>query len=343
METLTKLERGSMVLPTAGPVLSVKNLQAEYTAESGNVARRGWCQCGKNGEVSGLTVRSGCGKSTISKRDHAAPPDPAKITRIASSSPREIPVSTGRGRTATYTRSAPRSVAMVFQSTMNSMNTVMTIGDQIVDVFTTHEEMWGQAAREHAVELLGSLFDIKPGPPQVLPAPSSPANASAGGEIALALKPFSPDHGRTHRCSWTWWFRRKSCAQIKELEQRDGGLQVVFHHPRHLTHGRALPPHGCDVCRKAGQVAPSKTMLDNPLHPYTNALMDEGPPLTGPRVELIGIPDGPRSDAILPRGAAWGAMDPPRAVEPPLLSGAENQRAAVLVPGYVVPRERSRR
>ena len=28
---------------------------------------------------------------------------------------------------------------MVFQSAMNSLNPVMTIGDQIVDIFTTHE------------------------------------------------------------------------------------------------------------------------------------------------------------------------------------------------------------
>ena len=32
---------------------------------------------------------------------------------------------------------------MVFQSAMNSLNPVMTIGDQIVDIFTTHERYSG--------------------------------------------------------------------------------------------------------------------------------------------------------------------------------------------------------
>ena len=36
---------------------------------------------------------------------------------------------------------------MVFQSAMNSLNPVMTVGDQIVDIFTTHERPVEEQAR----------------------------------------------------------------------------------------------------------------------------------------------------------------------------------------------------
>ena len=40
-----------------------------------------------------------------------------------------------------------REVAMVFQSAMNSLNPVMTVGDQIADIFTTHEGTSKKQAR----------------------------------------------------------------------------------------------------------------------------------------------------------------------------------------------------
>ncbi|HCB58898.1 MAG TPA: sugar ABC transporter ATP-binding protein, partial [Arthrobacter bacterium] len=56
---------------------------------------------------------------------------------------------------------------------------------------------------------------------------------------------------------------------------------------------------------KLVEVAPSKDMLENPLHPYTHALMGAFPPLTGPRVELTGIPDAPPNMAHPPTGCRF--------------------------------------
>ena len=40
---------------------------------------------------------------------------------------------------------------------------------------------------------------------------------------------------------------------------------------------------------------PPKELFAEPLHPYTEALMNAFPPLTGPRRELTGLFDAPRT------------------------------------------------
>jgi peptide/nickel transport system ATP-binding protein len=136
--------------------------------------------------------------------------------------------------------------------------------------------------------------------------------------------------------------------QIKELQQQLGFSILFITHDIslmvELSHRMAVMYAG-----KLVEVAPSKDMLDKPLHPYTNALMGAFPPLTGPRVELTGIPDAPPNMAHPPTGCRFHprcplAIDACTTVEPPLLPKAENHDAAcLLVPEYVVPRERSRR
>ncbi len=44
-------------------------------------------------------------------------------------------------------------IAMIFQEPMTSLNPVMTIGRQIIEVLKTHEKLSGKAARERAIEL----------------------------------------------------------------------------------------------------------------------------------------------------------------------------------------------
>ena len=76
------------------------------------------------------------------QRDHAAARDPAEITAgsIRFGGKDVLALDAGELRRFRW-----QDVAMVFQSAMNSLNPVMTIGDQIVDIFTTHAGYTGRS------------------------------------------------------------------------------------------------------------------------------------------------------------------------------------------------------
>src|SRR5689334_14212006 len=116
----------------AEALLDIRNLSVEY------MAKRGAVKAVDNvsfqiapGEVFGLAGESGSGKSTIAHAILRTLHPPAVITNgqvlfegndVLDMDQNELQ------------RFRWRDVSMVFQSAMNALNPVMTIGDQIVDV-----------------------------------------------------------------------------------------------------------------------------------------------------------------------------------------------------------------
>ena len=134
------------------PLLEVEDLSVEYVTDARTVRAvdRVTFTVGE-GEVFGLAGESGCGKSTIANAILRLLRDPAVIaggsirfrgTDVLALNPEQL-------REFRW-----RQVAMVFQSAMNSLNPVMTIGDQIADIYTTHEGISKKAALRRAAELL---------------------------------------------------------------------------------------------------------------------------------------------------------------------------------------------
>ncbi|HAP88706.1 MAG TPA: sugar ABC transporter ATP-binding protein, partial [Arthrobacter bacterium] len=230
MQTLTEQDRGN-IGRAAAPVLSVKNLQVHYTAESGDVtAVDGVSFDIGAGEVFGLAGESGCGKSTIANAVMRLLQTPAKITGGSIELNGRNLLDLGEEE---LRRTRWRDVAMVFQSAMNSLNPVMTIGDQIVDVFTTHERMPKKAARERAAELL-KLVDISPDRLKSYPHQlSGGMRQRAVIAIALALKPslLIMDEPTT---ALDVVVQQEIMHQIKELQQQLG-FSILF-----ITHDISL-------------------------------------------------------------------------------------------------------
>ncbi len=141
------------------PVLEVSGLRVEYRGDGRTVVGADDVSFSiGSGEIFGLAGESGCGESTIANAVMRLLEAPAEITAgsihfqggdILALDPREL-------------RAWWREIAMVFQSAMNSLNPVLTIGEQIVDIFTTHEKLKKRLARERAGELL-QLVGIDPG------------------------------------------------------------------------------------------------------------------------------------------------------------------------------------
>lgn len=173
------------------------------------------------------------------------------------------------------------------------LNPVLTIGEQIVDIFTTHEKLKKRVARERAGELL-ELVGIDPGRLKAYP------HQLSGGmrqrvviAMAVALRPrlLIMDEPTT---ALDVVVQQEIMAQIRDL-QRELGFSILF-----ITHDMSLMIElsdrmGVMYGGRIVELAAAKDLFAAPLHPYTEALMNAFPPLTGPRRELTGLFDAPRT------------------------------------------------
>ncbi|WP_329594729.1 ABC transporter ATP-binding protein [Streptomyces sp. NBC_01362] len=277
--------------PAQDPVLDVRNLRVEYGGDGRAVIGADDVSFTIGaGEIFGLAGESGCGKSTVANALMRLLRPPARITAgsvtfkgrdVLAMDPREL-------RAFRW-----REIAMVFQSAMNSLNPVLTIGEQIGDIFTTHERMRKRQARVRSGELL-ELVGIDPARLK-----SYPHQLSGGMRqrvviaMAVALKPalLIMDEPTT---ALDVVVQQEIMAQIGDL-QRELGFSVLF-----ITHDMSLMVElshrmGVMYGGRLVELAPAKELFADPLHPYTQALMNAFPPLTGPRVHLTGLADLPRT------------------------------------------------
>jgi peptide/nickel transport system ATP-binding protein len=117
-----------------GPLLRVDHLSVRYGGEGRDILGADDVSLTiAPGEVLGLAGESGSGKSTVANAIMRLLRPPAQITG-GTVTFRDQDVLALRGEELRRFRWS--EIAMVFQSAMNSLNPVMTVGDQIVDVYT---------------------------------------------------------------------------------------------------------------------------------------------------------------------------------------------------------------
>jgi peptide/nickel transport system ATP-binding protein len=103
--------------------------------------------------------------------------------------------------------------------------------------------------------------------------------------------------------------QRSLMVQIKQLQQKLG-FAVLF-----VTHDMSLVSHFSDrlIVMYAGQVVesgPTRSVFDQPAHPYSRGLLDAFPSIRGPRVELTGIPGRPPELRNPPSGCRFNPRCP---------------------------------
>jgi peptide/nickel transport system ATP-binding protein len=305
-------------------ILDIRNLYVEYLTYHGSVkAVENVSFSISQGEVFGLAGESGCGKSTIAHAILRVLRPPALITGgeilykgidvlkmddmsleeyrkkiLATSGRKEISPSADIIETFRWAE-----VSMVFQSSMNSLNPVIKIVDQITDVLMKHEKLNIQQARIRAEELM-DVVNIDKRRLEAYP------HELSGGmrqrvviAIALALKPslMIMDEPTT---ALDVVVQKDILQQIEQLK-KDLGFSILF-----ITHDLSLMVEFSDRIgiMYAGEIvelAPAKEILTSPLHPYTQGLLASFPSISGPRVELTGIPGSPPNLISPPQGCRF--------------------------------------
>jgi len=335
-------------------LLDVRNLSVDYSASNGAVhAVDNVSLTLKRGEILGLAGESGCGKSTMAYAITRLLRPPAYITggQILYYPPEN------RVRAAVVSRLSDSDAAqpdgaidllqlsnkqlrgfrwnelsIVFQSAMNSLNPVLTIGTQITDVLKAHRpEMTGEQRQRKAIELLnlvGIASDrIKSYPHEL----SGGMRQRAVIAIALALNPelIVMDEPTT---ALDVVVQREILELISSL-CRDFSMALIF-----ITHDLSLLLELADqvAIMYAGKMverAASQDLYLNPRHPYSFGLLNSFPNLHGPRRTMGGIPGSPPDLRAVPTGCAFNprcpmAFGPCKSVLPVLqpLAPAEQQR-----------------
>ena len=105
------------------------------------------------GRTLGVVGESGCGKTMLSRAILQLLPKKAKLSGrvmfdgqdLAGLAPERLRKLRGR------------SLAVVFQDPMTSLNPVLTIGTQLIETLQEHLELDGQAAKQRSVELLAAV------------------------------------------------------------------------------------------------------------------------------------------------------------------------------------------
>ncbi len=272
-------------------LLEVRGLRLSFGTEKGTVrALFGVSFSVAPAETVGLVGESGCGKTVTA----------LSVLRLLQSPPAVVEEGEIRFRGEDLLALPEKrmcgvrgkSISMIFQEPMSSLNPVLTVGEQVAEVFTAHKVCGKREAAERAVEWLRKVHMPDPG----RRAREYPHQMSGGMRqramiaMALALEPalLIADEPTTALDVTV----QKQILRLIAAMQRERGTAILF-----ITHDLGVV---AKISQKvsvlyAGKVveeADAPTLFSSPRHAYTRALMAATPRYSDPHASLQPVDDG---------------------------------------------------
>lgn len=196
-------------------------------------------------------------------------------------------------------------IAMIFQEPMSSLNPVLTIGEQITEVLIYHKKITKKEAREKAVELLKIVGFARA--EEILD--DYPHRLSGGMRqrvmIAMAMscdpKLLIADEPTT---ALDVTVQAQILELMKELSAKFSSSIIL------ITHDLGVVAELADrvLVMYAGQVVEESTIVelfDNPLHPYTQGLLNSVPKIEEEQERLSSIGGNVPSPDNFPKGCRF--------------------------------------
>ncbi|RUM95535.1 ABC transporter ATP-binding protein [Pseudaminobacter arsenicus] len=290
-----------MVVPT----LSIKDLTVSFGKPGRELlAVNGVTYDVQPGETLGVVGESGSGKSvTLLAALGLLPSPPARISRgSVEFQGRDL----ARMDAKKVRQIRGKDVGFIFQEPLTSLNPVMTIGDQIAEAIVVHDQNIGwQKARARAVELM-SLVGM-PDPERL--AKQYPHEFSGGMRqriviaIAIANNPklLIADEPTT---ALDVTVQAQILDVIREAQEKTGAATILVSHDLGVIAQMASKI----VVMYAGRVmeaGDAEDVLENPLHPYTAALIECAPTMESELKDIHPIPGQSPSLMEMPSGCPF--------------------------------------
>ena len=272
----------------ADNLVEVRDLHVRFRTDEGMVyAVNGISFDVPRGKTMGLVGESGCGKSVSSNAIMRILPENGWIESgsiiyygadggtfdIAALDNEDPRVKLLRGR----------DIAMIFQEPMTSFCPVYTIGNQIIEAVTLHTDVPKSERRAYAIDLLRKVRITSP----ETRIDEYPYQLSGGmrqrAMIAMALasnpKMLIADEPTT---SLDVTVQAQILSLLLEL-QAEMGMSILM-----INHNFGVIAETCDIVGvmywgRIVEAAPTKPLLERPVHPYTRGLFKSIPQITDDR------------------------------------------------------------